>query len=142
MPSRARIILYTIAALIALAGLADATYLTVMFLSGETSVCGGSASCFEVLGSKYARVGPIPVAAFGTVAYFSAFSFATLTAFGYARARIFFVLTVWAMFAVTLWFLFVQAFLLHAFCRFCLLSAAIVFLLAGLVVASPYPRES
>lgn len=135
-------IVYSIAALIALAGLADATYLTVMFLSGETAVCGGSADCFQVLGSKYARIGPIPVAAFGMAAYFSAFSFATFTAFGYARAQTFFMLTVWAMFAVTLWFLFVQAFVLHAFCRFCLLSAAIVFLLAGLVVASPRSDES
>jgi uncharacterized membrane protein len=92
-----------------------------------------------VLGSKYARIGSLPVAGFGALAYFSAFSFATFAAFGYARARTFLVVTVWAMFAATLWFLFVQAFLLHAFCRFCLLSAAIVFLLAGLVVASPRP---
>jgi uncharacterized membrane protein len=135
--SRVTVILYIIAAVIALAGLVDATYLTVMFLSGETSVCSGSAGCFEVLGSKYARLGRVPVAAFGMIAYFSAFSFATFAAFGSARARRFFILTVWAMFAVTLWFLFVQAFLLHAFCRFCLLSAALVFLLAGLVVIKP-----
>jgi uncharacterized membrane protein len=38
------------------------------------------------------------------------------------------------MFAVTLWVLFVQAFLLHAFCRYCLLSAALVFVLAALVI--------
>jgi hypothetical protein len=34
--------------LIALAGLADATYLTVQYLTGETVVCGKSANCFEV----------------------------------------------------------------------------------------------
>jgi uncharacterized membrane protein len=137
--SRTTIIFFTIAALLALAGLADATYLTVMYLSGETSVCSGSTGCFEVLGSKYAHVGKMPVAGFGMVGYFSAFTFGTFAAFGYARARTFFAMTVWMMFAVTLWFLFVQAILLHAFCRYCLLSAAIVFLLAGLVVASPRP---
>jgi uncharacterized membrane protein len=141
MNTRARIILYAIAALIALAGLADATYLTVMYLSGETAVCGGSADCFQVLGSKYARVGSLPVAGLGALAYYSAFSFATFAAFGYARARTLFVAMVWAMFAATLWFLFVQAFLLHAFCRFCLLSAAIVFLLAGLALATPPSEE-
>ena len=135
--SRTRIILYTIAALISLAGLAEATYLTVQSLTGETAVCGGSADCFKVLGSTYARVAGIPVAAFGVLGYFSVFSFATFAAFSYARARTFFVLMVWAMFAVTLWFLFVQAFLLHAFCRFCLFSAAVIFVLAAVVVLTP-----
>lgn len=137
MNSRTRIILYTIAALICLAGLADATYLTVQALTGETAVCGGSADCFKVLGSTYSRIAGIPVAAFGVLGYFSAFSFATFAAFSYSRVRTFFALTVWAMFAATLWFLFVQAFLLHAFCRFCLFSAAIIFLLTGLVVVLP-----
>jgi uncharacterized membrane protein len=140
--ARIRIILYTVAAVISLAGLSDATYLTVMYLTGETAVCGGSASCFQVLGSAYARIGAIPVAAFGTLAYFSAFSFATFAVFGYRLVRIFFALTVWAMFGVTLWFLYVQAFVLHAFCRYCLCSAAVTFLLAGLVVAMPPSPKS
>ena len=135
--SRVRIILCTVAALISLAGLAEATYLTVQYLTGETAVCGGSADCFRVLGSVYARIAGIPVAAFGALAYFSAFAFATFAAFGYARARKFFALTVWAMFGATLWFLFVQAFLLHAFCRYCLFSAALIFVLAAVVVVSP-----
>ena len=138
--SQIRIIFYTVAAVIALAGLADATYLTVQFLTGETVVCGGSADCFRVLGSAYARVGGIPIAAFGVLAYFSVFSFATFATFGYPRAGKFFALTVWAMFAVTLWLLFVQAFVLHAFCRYCLFSAALVFILAAVVVLTPSSR--
>jgi uncharacterized membrane protein len=133
--SRIRIIVYAFAALISLVGLAEATYMAVQFLTGETIICAGSTGCFEVLGSRYARVGGIPVAAFGAVAYFAAFSFAIFTAFGYVRARLFFSVTVWAMFAATLWLLFVQAFLLHAFCRYCLFSAAIIFFLTGVVVA-------
>ncbi len=135
--SRFRTALYAVAAFVSLVGLAEATYLTVIYLTGATAVCGGSASCFEVLGSKYARIAGIPIAAFGTVAYFSAFSFATFAAFGYPRARTFFALMVGAMFGFTLWLLFVQAFLLHAFCRYCLFSAAMIFLLAGIVAASP-----
>jgi len=137
LASRLRIILYTIAAVVSLAGLADATYLTVQALTGETLVCGGSPDCFRVLGSSYARVGGIPLALFGTLGYFSVFSFATFAAFGYSRARTFLILTIGAMFLVTLWLLYVQAFLLHAYCRYCLFSAAIVFLLAGIAVASP-----
>ncbi len=135
--SRAEIIFYTAAALIALIGLTEATYLTVIFLTGETAVCGESADCFKVLGSGYAKVAGIPVAGLGALAYFSVFTFATFAAFDYARARKFFTWAVVAMFAVTLWLLFVQAYRLHAFCRYCLFSAALVFLLTGLVVARP-----
>jgi len=135
--SRVPTILYIVAALICLVGLAEATYLTVMSLTGETAVCGGSTSCFEVLGSKYAKVAGIPVAGFGAIAYFSAFTFATFAAFRYRRARLLFALTIGTMFLATLWLLFVQAFLLHAFCRYCLFSAAMIFLLAGIVVSQP-----
>jgi uncharacterized membrane protein len=138
--SRIQIILFAIAAFLSLAGLSEATYLAVLNLTGETAVCGGSASCFQVLGSVYAKIAGIPVAAFGALAYFGAFSFATFAAFGYARARTFFTLVVWAMFGFTLWLLFVQAFLLHAFCRYCLFSAALIFVLAAVVVLIPRPE--
>lgn len=139
--SRGRVIVYTIAALFCLAGLADATYLAVLAFTGETAACSGQAGCYEVLGSAYAKVGGIPVAAFGMVGYFSAFTFATFAAFSYARARLLFAATVSLLFAATLWLLYVQAFILHAFCQFCLFSAAVTFLLMGLVIAIPTPPE-
>ena len=140
--SRFRTILYTTIAIVSLAGLADATYLAVQALTGETLGCGGSPDCFRVLGSSYARVGGIPVALFGTLAYFSVFTFATFAAFGYVRARTFLTLTVGAMFLASLWLLYVQAFLLHAYCRYCLFSAAITFLLTGLVIALPPSKDA
>lgn len=139
MNSRTGTILYVIAIFICLAGLADATYLTVVALTGETAACAGATGCFEVLGSPYARIAGIPVAALGVLAYFAAFTFATFAGFGHARARKLFALTVWGMFIMTLWLLYVQAFKLHAFCRYCLFSAALIFLLAGLAVVSPAP---
>jgi len=138
--SRFRIILYALAAIVSLAGLADATYLTVQALTGETVVFGGSPDCFRVLGSSYARVAGIPVAAFGILAYFGVFSFATFAAFGYPRARAFLTLTVGTMFLVTLWLLYVQAFVLHAFCRYCLFSAALVFGLSAIAILVPSSR--
>jgi uncharacterized membrane protein len=135
--ARFQIILSTIATIISLAGLADATYLTVTHLTGDDLVCGSPGGCSAVLSSVYASVAGIPTAAFGALAYFVAFSSATLAAFGYARARTVFLLVVMAMFGATLWLLYVQAFILHAFCPFCLLSAAFTFLLAGIVVATP-----
>jgi uncharacterized membrane protein len=40
------------------------------------------------------------------------------------------------MFAVTLWLVLVQAFVLHAFCDYCLVSAAVTFLLTAAVFAA------
>jgi len=136
---RSQIVIYCLVALISLAGLADATYLTAQTFSGETMVCGGSPDCFKVLGSQYSHIGRVPLALFGAIAYFSVFSFTILAAFGYAKLRRFVLIAVWSMFAVTLWLLYTQAFILHSFCRYCLFSAAMVFLLAGLIVASRSP---
>ena len=135
--SRFRTFLYTAVAIVALVGLADATYLTVQALTGETLSCGGSPDCFRVLGSSYSKLGGIPVAMLGALAYFTAFTFATFSAFGYPKAPRFLVLIAGAMFLMTLWFLYVQVFLLHAYCRYCLFSAAITFLIAGLLIAVP-----
>lgn len=139
---RATTIIFTIAAVIAIAGLADAMYLTIAHLTGESVVCGESLGCSRVLSSKYASIGPVPLASLGLLGYFTAFSCATFAAFGYVRARTFFVLVVAAMFLATLWLLFVQAVLLHSFCRYCLLSAALVFVLAALAIVMPQQRTS
>ena len=136
-PSRAAVVIYILTASIALVGLTEATYLAVLAFTGETAVCGGSEGCFQVLGSAYAKIGRLPVAAFGAAAYFTVFALATFSAFGYGKPRKFLAITISLMFLFTLWLLGVQAFLLHAFCRYCLVSAAMVFLLTGLLVATP-----
>src|SRR6201997_5861062 len=99
--SRFRKILFVVAAIVALAGLTDATYLSVQAFTGETLSCGGSPDCFRVLGSSYSKVGGIPVALLGAMAYFSVFAFATFAAFGYARAHILLLLIIGAMFLAT-----------------------------------------
>lgn len=131
--------LFAIAAVIALIGLADAVYLTVEHLAGANVACGESTGCNDVLSSSYSAIGKVPLAALGALAYFAAFSAATLAAFGYRRARPFFAAIVALMFAMTLWLLYAQAFLLHAFCRYCLLSAALTFCLAAIAVVTFEP---
>jgi len=138
---RFRTILYTAVAVVAVAGLADATYLTVQALTGETLSCGGSPDCFRVLGSSYAKLGGIPMAMLGALAYFTAFTLATFAAFGYSWAPRFLALIAGAMFLMTLWLLYVQTFLLRAYCRYCLFSAALTFLIAGLLIAVPPPQR-
>ncbi len=140
---RTTLILFIAAAVISVCGLAEATYLTVMHLTGETVLCGGSSDCSQVLASKYAAIGPIPVAALGGLAYFVAFSCAIFAVFEYPRARTALMLTALAMLAATFWLLYVQAFLLHTFCRYCLFSAALIFFLNGINLMIPRrPNEA
>jgi uncharacterized membrane protein len=127
--------LYSLAAVLSLAGVADAIYLTVEHLSGRSVRCTVTGGCSEVLGSPYATIGGYPLALFGALAYFTAFSLATLAAFGSRRAGNLFAVLVALMFAASLWLLYLQAFVLHAFCQYCLLSAAITTLLACIAVA-------
>ncbi len=134
---RLQVMIYVAAAVITVCGLAEATYLTVMHLAGETILCGGSTGCSQVLASKYATIGPVPVAALGAVAYFAAFACAVFAAFNYRRARLALTITALTMLASTFWLLYVQAFLLHEFCRYCLFSAALIFFLNGLVAVLP-----
>lgn len=127
--------LYFIAAVIALFGLADGIYLTVEHLTGHTAECIASSGCQDVLGSKYAAIGPVPLAGLGALAYFTAFSAAILAAFGYRKCGSFLTLVTGIMFGVTLWLLYLQAFVLHAFCDYCLFSAGVTTVLAGIVIA-------
>src|SRR3989442_9358996 len=77
---------YLIAALLALAGLADAIYLTVEHLTGQSLRCTIISGCSEVLSSPYSHIGSVPLAAIGAVAYFAVFSLATLAVFHYQFA--------------------------------------------------------
>ncbi|MBV9926664.1 MAG: hypothetical protein JOZ96_16715 [Acidobacteria bacterium] len=123
-------------ALVALVGLADATYLTVEHLTGQSVRCMVVSGCDEVLQSSYATVAAgVPVAAVGALAYFAVFSLATLAAYGYGGARKLLTPLVAVMFLATLWFLYLQAFVIRAFCTYCLISAAVTTTLTLLVLA-------
>lgn len=127
---------YLIAALLSLIGLGDAIYLTIQDLTGETLRCTLISGCSEVLGSKYAHIGSIPLASLGALAYFGFFSLAILAAFGYSFARPLILILVSVMFLMSLWLLYLQAFVIHHFCQYCLLSAAVTTVLTALVFAT------
>src|SRR4051812_18082958 len=124
---RGQIIILSIMAVVARFWLGDPTYLTLAHLAGGASGFWPSPGCSQVLGSAYASVGRIPTAGFGVIAYFVVFSCAICAAFGYRSARLVLNGTVAIMFLATLGFLYLQAFVIHAFCPFCLLSAAVTF---------------
>ena len=121
--------MYVAIALLSLVGLGDALYLTVEHMTGQTVRCTIVAGCSEVLSSSYAVVAGIPLAAVGAAAYFSVFSLAILAIFGYRVARKLLVPLTGLMVLISLWLIYLQAFVIRAFCQFCLLSAAITIVL-------------
>ena len=126
--------LFVIIACVALVGLADAIYLTVQHVTGQSVRCTIVSGCSEVLSSTYASFNGIPLALIGAVAYFTVFSLAILAAFGYPFVRRLLAVTVGLMFLTTLWLLYLQAFVIGHFCQFCLLSAVATTVLTGLVM--------
>jgi uncharacterized membrane protein len=135
---RRSVYLYAAAALLALVGLSDAIYLTVEHLAGRTVRCTITSGCDEVLRSAYASIGGVPLAGLGALSYFIAFSLATLAAFGNRKAGDLLLYLVALMLAVSVYLFILQAFVLHAFCQFCLLSGAVTLLLALIVAAERF----
>ena len=116
---------YIIIAILSLVGLGDAIYLTVQHLTGASLRCTLISGCSEVLSSSYSHIGRVPLAAVGAAAYFVVFSLAVLIPFGYRMARPLLMIVVSLMFLTALWLLYLQAFVIHHFCQYCLLSAAV-----------------
>jgi uncharacterized membrane protein len=133
--------LYVTAAIVSLAGLADALYLTVEHVTGQSVRCTIVAGCSEVLSSQYAVVAGVPLALIGAAAYFGVFSLATLAAFGYRIAGTLLAPLVVLMFLFSLWLIYLQAFVIHAFCQFCLFSAAVTTALTVIVLIALLSRR-
>lgn len=124
------------AAIVALAGLADSIYLTVHHYTAEPVPCSILEGCEQVLTSSYAEIAGVPLAGFGAVAYFVAFSLALLTAFGDRRMWKLYGAQATLMAGFSGWLIYVQAVLIGAFCQFCLLSAISSVVLFLLFIAS------
>lgn len=114
-------------------GFLDSLYLTIEHYLGTVPSCSVIAGCEKVLTSQYSELFGLPVALLGVAYYFAVFALAGgylavkhAALLLYAASVPFFGL-VW-----TIWFLYVQAFVLRAFCLYCLLSAAITLALVFL----------
>lgn len=130
-----------IAAVVSLAGIADAAYLTVHHYTAEPVPCSIIEGCEQVLTSPYATIGGIPLAVFGLLAYFAAFSLALLTIFGNKLMWKLFGAQVVIMAIFSAWLIYVQAAIIGAFCQFCLLSALITTILLFIFIVSMFRRK-
>lgn len=134
-------VLPILAAAVALIGLADAVYLTIKHYTGEAVPCSIVEGCEQVLTSAYAEIGGVPLAIFGALAYFAAFSLAILTAFGHRSMWLLFGVQTVLMFLFTLWLTYLQGFVIGAFCQFCLISAATTLTLFVIFLVSKLRRS-
>ena len=125
-----------VAAIVALAGLADAAYLTVHHLTAEPVPCSIISGCETVLTSPYAEIADVPLAAFGAIAYFVAFALALLAAFGNRIMWTLFGIQVVLMSLFTAWLIYLQGFVIGAFCQFCLISALTTFTMLAIFIVS------
>lgn len=122
-----------IAALVGCFGLIDCSYLTIKHLQGSYIRCGDE--CSAVLGSRYAEgVAGVPMSGFGVMAYLTVIISALFAAAGSFLGRRILGFTAIIMALFSIWLLYLQAFVIHAFCKYCLASAAASFALAALVL--------
>ncbi len=127
---------YIMATVVALIGLADSAYLTSKHISGSQVPCSITGGCEQVLTSSYSEIFGVPTAALGVLAYLAAFSLALLTYFGNRQLWNLFGVAAVLMAGFSLWFVYLQAFVIGAFCQFCLLSAITSISLFAIFISS------
>jgi uncharacterized membrane protein len=158
-----KVILSLLIIMLAIGGIADASYLTYEKFAGVIPTCGESFDCGTVLSSKYASIGPIPMSFLGLLYYVAVLKLALLhylesdillrktkkflpvsnqlkTAL--VPQKLLLLLTSLG-FGFSMILVGVMAFVIEAWCLFCLVSAGIstlMFLTAGLLNYF-YPAE-
>ena len=131
-------------AVLAFIGTIDALYLSMKRNAGPIP-CHITHGCSDVLTSKYSEVAGVPLSWFGLAFYVTIMSLAVFTIFDDSEnspetpVRLIFYLT-GAGLIVSALLVGIQAFILKAFCEYCLLSAALV-LSMFLICPNPRPHK-
>ena len=127
-------------AILAFIGMIDALFLSIKRNAGPIP-CHVTHGCTDVLTSKYSEFGGIPLSWLGLAFYVTVFSLAVFTVFenpkkdsGLLLRTIFYFSGVGLIISALL--VGIQAFVLKAFCEYCLLSAALVL---SIFLLSPHP---
>jgi uncharacterized membrane protein len=128
--------LLSIVILLSFLGFLDATYLTILHYKNIIPSCFLT-GCDTVLTSKFSTIGPIPISLIGSFYYLSLLILTIshiLNNRSYFLKSLFFLISFASI--VSLILIFLQAFILKAFCQYCLLSEAVTFLLFVVVFLS------
>ena len=105
-------------------GITDSTYLTVKHYTHSDINCSIFSDCDVVTTSVYSTILGVPVALLGVIFYALVFTFAFMFSKSGSRKFLISLLTVSSIgFLASMWFVYTQAFILNAFCFYCLISA-------------------
>lgn len=132
-PSTRNKILLTVLGL-AIIGFIDASYLTWQHYAHRIPPCTIH-GCETVLTSKYATVGPIPIASFGMGYYAVVIILAAMMFEGRRSLWPWLMTLVGVAIIATLGLVYLQGFVIHAWCQYCLLSAGITVAMFGLILS-------
>ncbi len=128
---------YWASVVLALLGLADATYLTILKFTHHEAMCAGVGDCYTVNTSPYAEIHGVPIALLGALAYLAilallwlerrhplAEAYGTLAEFGLIFAGVLY----------SAYLTYLEAEVIHAFCPYCVVSATILLFLLVLAI--------
>jgi len=129
-------------AVLALAGIGVAGYLTWVHYADAEPICaGGGGGCEKVQSSKYAELAGVPVALLGLIGYCAILASLALPGDG---GRFVGALLALVGFGFSAWLTYVELFEIDAICQWCVASAVIMTALAVLTsmrVAAPRPNR-
>lgn len=116
-------------------GFLDATYLTILHYKNVIPPCSLAHGCEIVLTSKYAMLGPLPIALLGTFYYITLL--VLIAIFLQTKKKLFFysafTISCISIF-VSIFLVYLQAGVLHAFCQYCLTSEGINGVIFGIMM--------
>lgn len=134
---------------VAMLGITDASYLTYEKYSGVIPTCGTGFDCGQVLTSPYSHLGPIPLSALGVLFYATVLIFAAsyvvefdlgkminiISPVKFTMPEYLFMLGTVGI-SMSIIFVGLMAFVIEAWCLFCLfsaLSSLVIFMLSSLL---------
>ena len=123
--------------LVALIGFADASYLTIEHYRNVIPPCSVTGGCEVVLTSEFSTIGGLPISLVGAI-YYLLILVGTLI-YIESKNLEYFKNALWLTvvgFLTSVFLFYVQAAILHAFCAYCLGSAAtstVLFILAAII---------
>lgn len=105
-------------------GFLDSTYLTVQHYRGEPPKCAIFTGCETVATSKYATIGPIPLALLGSLYYLAIFIL-SVAYFDTKKEQLLVLISYLTIagFLASLFFIYLQIFIIKALCLYCIISA-------------------
>ncbi|MFC1662191.1 vitamin K epoxide reductase family protein [Gemmatimonadota bacterium] len=125
-------------AVLALVGLLIAVYMLAYALGWTGAVLCGIGDCERVQNSPYARIGPLPVALFGVVGYLAlvTVSLVGLQPTGVSSRSVPRFLVVGGLLglAFSAYLTYLEAFVIHAWCQWCVGSAIIMVLAFAAII--------